>query len=247
MATFVLVHGAWHGSWCWKRVRAALQASGHDVFTPTLTGLGERSHLLSPQVNLDTHIDDIVSLIQWEDLTNVVLCGHSYGGCVVSGVVDRVPDRIGALVYLDAFVLNDGECLLDTLPAAQKALQLELAQSVGDGWKVPPIPAEVFNVNPADREWVDRQCTMHPLATFQQPLKLTGVTARPMTTTFILATGFDDSPFPSFYDRAGVRGWTTLTIDCGHDVMLDRPDELTQILTGAAAAVPAAIGGVGLS
>ena len=240
MATFVLVHGAWHGGWCWTRVRAALQARGHDVFAPTLTGVGERSHLLSPQITLDTHIDDVVNLIQWEGLSNVVLCGHSYGGSVVSGVVDRVPDRIGALVYLDAFLLNDSECVHDLLPPAQRALQLELAHSVGDGWKVPPIPAAVLNVNPADREWVDRQCTMHPLATFQQPLTLTGASARPMHTTFVLATGFDDSPFPPSCDRARVRGWTTLTIDCGHDVMLDRPDEVTEILT-AAAAVPAVI------
>jgi len=107
MATFVLVHGAWHGSWCWKRVRRALQARGHEVFTPTLTGVGERSHLLSRHVNLDTHIGDVVNLIRWEELSDVVLCGHSYGGCVVSGVADRVPNPIGALVYLDAFLLED--------------------------------------------------------------------------------------------------------------------------------------------
>src|SRR6476620_11077653 len=153
MATFVLVHGAWHGSWCWKRVRKALQARGHDVFTPTLTGVAERSHLISPQVNLDTHINDVVNLIRWEELSDVVLCGHSYGGCVISGVVDRVPDRIGALVYLDAFVLEDGQSLHDTLQPAQRDLQWDLATRYGDGWKVPPIPAEVFNVNERDREW----------------------------------------------------------------------------------------------
>ena len=98
MSTYVLVHGAWHGAWCWKRVRKALQAAGHDVFTPTLTGVGERSHLNSAQVNLGTHIADVVNLIRWEELTDVVLCGHSYGGCVVSGVADRLPDRIRALV-----------------------------------------------------------------------------------------------------------------------------------------------------
>src|SRR5262245_23331662 len=168
MATFVLVHGAWHGSWCWKRVRKELQARGHDVFTPTLTGVGERSHLLSPDVNLETHIADVVNLIQWEELSEVVLCGHSYGGCVISGVVDRVPDRIAALVYLDAFVLKNGQCLLDTLPPAQKDQQLDAPSRDGEAWKVPPIPAEVFNVNAGDREWVNRQCTVQPLATFQQ-------------------------------------------------------------------------------
>ena len=196
MATFVLVHGAWHGSWCWKRVRKALHAQqGHDVFTPSLTGVGERSHLISPQVNLDTHIDDIVNLIRWEELSDVVLCGHSYGGAVISGVADRVPDRVGAMVYLDAFVLEDGQSLHDTLPPAQKNLQLELTQQHGEGWKVPPIPAE---------------------------------------------DGWNDSPFPAFYERAKARGWKTLTMPCGHDVMLDRPEELTSALLGVAAAQPAA-------
>jgi pimeloyl-ACP methyl ester carboxylesterase len=238
MATFVLVHGAWHGSWCWKRVRPALQALGHEVFTPTLTGVGERSHLLSPGVNLETHIDDVVNVIVWEDLSHVVLCGHSYGGAVISGVADRVAERIGALVYLDAFVLEDGQSIHDTLPAAHRDLQVDLAQKVGDGWKVPPIPGEVFNVNPADRAWVDSQCTMQPLATFQQPLKLRAALHAPIRTTFILATGFHDSPFPPHYERARVKGWATATIDSGHDVMLDRPEELTAVLAGIAAAEP---------
>src|SRR5579871_2463091 len=102
MATYVLVHGAWHGSWCWKRVRRQLQQAGHDVFTPTLTGVGERSHLNSREINLDTHIADIVNLIRWEELSEVILCGHSYGGCVISGAAGHIPERIGALVYLDA-------------------------------------------------------------------------------------------------------------------------------------------------
>lgn len=148
MSTYV--HGAWHGSWCWKRVRKALQAQGHDVFTPTLTGLGERSHLLSPQVNLETHIHDVVNLIRWEELSNVVLCGHSYGGPVVSGVADRVPDCIGALVYLDAFLLDDGRSVHDEVPPNQRNLQLEGARARGEGWKVPPIPAKGFNVKARD-------------------------------------------------------------------------------------------------
>ena len=147
MATFVLVHGGWHGSWCWKRVRKALQARRHDVFTPTLTGVGKRSHLLSPDVNLHTHVTDVVNLIRWEELSGVVLCGHSYGGCVITGVADRLSDRIAALVYLDAFVPEDGQSLFDILPTFYKTSQLEAAQRDGEGWKVPPIPAEVFNVS----------------------------------------------------------------------------------------------------
>ena len=230
MATFVLVQGAWHGSWCWKRVRAALQARGHQVFTPTLTGVGERSHLLSPTVNLETHINDVVNLIRWEELTDVVLCGHSYGGAVIAGAADRLGKRIASLVYLDAFVLNDGESLHDLLPPAQRELQLELAQKHGDGWKVPPIPAEVFGVNAADSDWVNRQCTMQPLATFQQKLKLQGKALTSIPTTYILASGWNDSPFLQFYEGAKAKGWQTHSLTCGHDVMLDKPEELTQAL-----------------
>jgi pimeloyl-ACP methyl ester carboxylesterase len=240
MATFVLVHGAWHGSWCWKRVRKALQAGGHDVFTPTLTGVGERAHLLSPKVNLDTHIDDVVNLVQWEELKNVVLCGHSYGGAVISGAADRLVDRIGALVYLDAFLLDHGQSVYDVLPPAQRDFQLDLVARYGEGWKVPPIPAGAFNVNVHDREWVDRQCTMQPVATFQQPLRLSGAPQAARSVEFVLATGWNDSPFHAFYEQAKARGWKTRTIPCGHDVMLDRPEELTRALLAAAEA-PSAV------
>ena len=237
MATFVLVHGAWHGSWCWQRVRKALQSEGHDVFTPTLTGVGERSHLLAPHVNLDTHIDDVVNLIRWEERSDVVVCGHSYGGAVISGVSDRIPDRIRALVYLDAFVLEDGQSVHDTLPPAQRNLQLELTEQLGEGWKVPPIPAEAFAVNANDLEWVNRQCTMQSLATFQQVIRLDRKGDAVQNTTFILASGWNDSPFLTFYERAKERGWHTVTIPCGHDVMLDRPEELTSVLLDVAAAL----------
>lgn len=242
MATFVLVHGAWHGSWCWKRVRRALQAQGHDVFAPTLTGVAERSHLLSRQVNLETHILDVENLMRWEELSDVVLCGHSYGGCVISGVADRVPDRIRALVYLDAFVLEAGENLAQHVPEVQYKQLLEGAKAVGEGWKVPPIPAEVFNVNAGDREWVNRQCTMQPLETFQQPISLSGGLRKIKNVTFILATGFvEGSPFPPFYEKAKAKGWKTITVPCGHDVMLDLPEELTRVLLGVYEAQPSVV------
>jgi pimeloyl-ACP methyl ester carboxylesterase len=203
-----------------------------------MTGVGERSHLLSPRVNLDTHIEDVVNLIRWEDLSDIVLCGHSYGGCVITGVADRLPDRIAALVYLDAFVPEDGQGLFDILPSSYKSPQLEAAQRDGEGWKVPPIPAEVFNVNYSDLEWVNRQCTMQPIATFQQAIKLSGRVDALEHVTFILATGFDESPFTVFHDRSKARGWKTLTMPCGHDVMLDRPEELTRTLLDIAEAQP---------
>jgi len=230
MSTYVLVHGAWRGSWIWKRVRNQLQAHGHEVFTPTLTGVGERCHLLSRQINLETHIADVINLIRWEELTDVLLCGHSYGGCVVSGVADRIPAKIRALVYVDAFVPENGQSLHDTLPPGARNEQLEGARNLGEGWKTPPIPANVFNINARDRDWVDRQSTVHPVACFQQPARLTGAINRIEDITYLLAADWNPSPFSQFFGNAKDRGWKTLTFACGHDVMLDRPEELTREL-----------------
>jgi len=229
MTTFVLVTGAWHGSWCWKRVREALWRAGHTVFTPTFTGIGERSHLLAREVDLETHIADVMNLIRWEELTDVVLVGHSYGGLVVRSVADRMGDRIAALVYLDAFVPENGESLHDRLPPEQREMQVDAAGEVG-GWRVPPIPAEVFNVNEADRAWVNAQCTLQPIACFQQKLRLErdGVPAGPIH--YIWASGWEGSPFGQFYEEAKARGWTTYDFACGHDVMLDEPEKLTATL-----------------
>ena len=200
------------------------------MFTPTLTGVADRSHLSSPSVNLDTHITDVANLIRWEELSDVILCGHSYGGCVVSGVADRVSDRIGVLIYLDAFVLENGQCLNDTIPPEVRSKRLALAKEVGDSWKLPPIPAEEFNVNPRDRDWVNRQSTMQSLACFEQPMNLTGALNQIINITYILASGWSPSPFPQFYEKAKAKGWKTITIECGHDVMLDRPEELAEQL-----------------
>ena len=236
MATFLCVSGAWHGGWCWKRVRTSLQALGHDVFTPSLTGLGDRQHLLSPEVNLETHIDDVVNLIVAEELSDVVLCGHSYGGCVISGVADRIEHRIKALIYLDALVLNDGESAYDAMPPEIPAAQIEEARLFGEGWKVRPVPAEVYNVNPADREWVDRRSTPHPLAAFQQPLRLGGGSDKVQDITYIFATGWGPSPLlVAHYSRAKRRGWKTREVSCGHDVMVDMPESVMGELLSAAA------------
>jgi pimeloyl-ACP methyl ester carboxylesterase len=216
-------------------VREALTAQGHAVFTPTLTGLCERSHLLSRDVDLETHIDDVANLIRWEELADVVLVGHSYGGCVISGVADRMAEKIAALVYLDAFVLENGQSLHDTLPPEHRQGQLDGAAALGDGWRVPPIPAAVFNVNEADRAWVDAQCTAQPLASFQQKLTLDPGAAAVRSIHYIYAAGWEGTPFTGFYEAAKARGWSTQEIACGHDVMLDRPEELTAALLQAAA------------
>jgi pimeloyl-ACP methyl ester carboxylesterase len=234
MSTFVLVHGAWHGSWCWKRVRHQLQAKGHDVFTPTLSGVGERSHLLARGVNLHTHIDDVVNLIHWEELSDLILCGHSYGGMVVSGVADRIPERIRALVYLDAFVPESGENTLQNVHEPQRSLLMEATMKLGEGWKAPPIPAAVFNVSSKDRDWVDRQCTPQPFACFEQTLQLGGGVRKIGNVSYIFAAGWEDTPFPRARERAKAKGWRMVTMACGHDVMLDRPEELTRELLAAA-------------
>src|ERR1700686_1339126 len=146
MTDYVLIHGAWHGSWCWTRVRRLLAAAGHQVFTPTLTGVGERSHLLSRDVGLDTHIADVANLMIWENLRDVVLVGHSYGGVVARHVADRMPDRIRSLIYLDAFVPENGKTLFDYLPDNGEGAR-NPAVAHGDGWRVPPRPASVFGAN----------------------------------------------------------------------------------------------------
>ncbi len=163
--TFVLVHGAWHGGWCYRRVAAPLRARGHEVYTPTLTGLGERSHLLDEEVNLSTHITDIVNLLRWEELSDVVLCGHSYAGMVITGVAGRVPERVRSVVYLDAYLPEDGQNLFDMMPAVHLKGFQEVASKTGN-ISIPPVPAEILAVNPRDRAWVDAQCTSHPYASF---------------------------------------------------------------------------------
>lgn len=230
VTTYVLVHGAWHGSWCWKRIRKCLQEAGHQVFTPTLTGLGERSHLNGPGVNLSTHIADVVNLLRWEDLSNVILCGHSYGGSVISGAADQVPERIRTLVYLDAFVPEDGECVFD-LHSPERAQQMRLqAQAAGEGWNVPPIPAERFNVNRQDAAWVNTQCTSQSIASFEEPIRLSRVPSHTYDAAHILATGWDNSPFQAAHERAKAKGWKIRTVPCGHEAMLDLPGELTDLL-----------------
>lgn len=233
MATFVLVHGAWHGGWCWKRVATLLRQAGHDVFTPTLTGLGERAHLMCHTIDLSTHIQDILGVLRWEDLTNVILCGHSYGGMVISGVADRVPERLRALLYLDAFVPEDGACMMDYAIPERAAYYRESARTQGDGFRVPPPPAEVFKVNPRDQAWVDRQCVAHPLRCFEERLHLTGAWKAVPKHVYVYAVGYAPSAFTRFYETLQRQSaWRTMSVPCGHDVMVDMPQALAEILVG---------------
>ena len=231
--TFVLVHGAWHGGWCWRRVADRLTARGHKVFAPTMTGLGERVHLMSRDIKLATHITDIVNVFKYERLSDVVLCGHSYGGFVVSGVAEQVETSISSIVFLDAFYPDNGISVLDnTRPAIQEAAAL--AAKRGE-FALPAPSAERFGVNEKDRAWVDALCGPQPLATFSDKIALSGARERIVKKTYIRATGYDNPAFDQALAKIKAdKTWRTYEVPCGHDVMVDMPDRLTEILLDAA-------------
>lgn len=232
MATYVLVHGAWHGAWCWKRVARLLRDKGHEVYTPTLTGVGERSHLLHPAIDLDTQIMDVVNEITWHGLNDIVLVGHSYGGLVVSGVTEQLERAIASIVMLDAFYTESGEALLDMQPPARRQAFLD-AQANG-AITFPPLSAAYFHVNAKDAAWVDKMCVPHPLKCFTQPLALTGARERIAKRTYIRASAYPSIAFDLSSERATANGWRVYDVPCGHDVMLDMPERLTEILVEVA-------------
>jgi pimeloyl-ACP methyl ester carboxylesterase len=234
MATFVLVHGAFLGGWCYQRLARLLRRSGHEVYTPTLTGLGERAHLMNPSISLNTHIDDVLGLIRWERLSDIVLCGHSYGGTVISGVTERAVDKIRSLVFLDAFVPENGQCHLDLFQPEYAQLMRQDAQQNGEGYMLTPPPPESVNLNAADVEWTKTMLVKHPLTCFEQKLTLTGSRDRVRRRTYVLATGWA-SPFEKFARQFDQNpDWEVKRVDCGHIVMLDRPEELADMLIVAA-------------
>ena len=237
MANFVLVHGAWHGGWCWCRVANLLIQRGHRPFTPTLTGLGERSHLLSREVDLNTHIQDIVSIFEFEELADVTLCGHSYGGFVITGAADRVAKQISSIVYLDAFIPKNGQSVQDLVPGQGRASQGKGQKGYGEVWKVPPRSAESFMVQDSeDRTWVNRRCVPHPYATMTQPINLTGNWENIQAKTFLEAGLYTMSPFGPFAKYAkNSPDWNYEKIAAGHDIMIDEPEKLTEALIRAAA------------
>ncbi len=231
--TFVLVHGAWHGGWCWQRVAERLRRGGHTVYTPTLTGLGERSHLLRAGIDLKTHIADVVNVMKWEGLSDVVLCGHSYGGFIISGVAEEMAPAIRSIVYLDAFLPQNGESAHDLTSAAVREIA-RAAQQRGD-LTMPPRPAEAFGVNAADRAWVDRLCVGQPIGTFTDRIALTGARDRITRKSYIRAASYVNPGFDRALATAKADpSWHTYEVSCGHDVMVDAPDRLTEILLEAA-------------
>lgn len=242
MANYVLVHGAWHGAWCYRDTARALRAMGHTVLTPTHTGVGERAHQANEAITLETHIRDVIGYIECEELDDVILLGHSYGGMVITGVADRMPSRIRTLVYLDAFVPASGDSLIKLLG---DALAPEVAAQFVGGFRgsalegrsgmMQPIPAEVFGIAPANRPWVDRRCVPQALATFETPVLLSGGVDQVRRRVYVLADGWDPSPFRHFARKhTGQPGWEVHTMPCGHDIMVDAPDALAKLLHGLA-------------
>lgn len=233
--TFVLVHGAWHGGWCWRRVADRLERMGHKVYAPTLTGLCDRSHLLTKDIGLDTHATDIANLVKWEGLGDIVLVGHSYGGMLLPMIADKVGPSIASLVLLDAFYPEAGEGLLDLAsPRTKEALAAAIAK--GDT-TIAPIPAAAFNVNEKDRAWVDKQCTPHPARTLVDKISAAAATAREKVgkKAYVRAGAYANVAFDAGLAKAKANAaWKTYTVPCGHDVMVDMPDRLVEILVEVA-------------
>ena len=206
------------------------------MYAPTLTGLADRSHLLTRETGLETHILDIVNLLEWEELDGIVLCGHSYGGMVVTGAADRAAWRLKALVYLDAFVPADGQCVHDMAPPERVAAMLRDAAERGDGWKVPPLPVGAWLDDPAQQTWVEPKVTPHPLRCLTDTLPLTGAWRTVGRKMHILATANDPSPFQAVHRRVSAEpGWTCRGVDGPHDLMISHPEETAALLLEAAA------------
>lgn len=243
MANFVLVHGAWHGGWCWQRVTLALQQQGHRVHAVTLTGLGERAHLLAPSITLDTHIDDVISAIEVEELHDVILAVHSYAGMIGTAVADRLGKHLKHLVYVDAVVPKPGESWSSTQSAATQQQRLSAAQA-STRFSFPPPDPEVFGLHDADHAWVKRRQTPHPGNTYQAPLDFDVQRVAAIPRTFVnctqpaLAT-IDPSRLrvkdPKFWDGAWLPNSKIVELKTGHDPMISDPAGLTRILLDCAA------------
>jgi pimeloyl-ACP methyl ester carboxylesterase len=229
--TFVLVHGAWHGGWCWSKVAAILRGRGHTVFTPTQTGLGERAHLLSKSITLDTFVDDIVNVLKYEDLKDVVLVGHSFGGNAISGVADRMPDRVRQLVYLDAVILENGQSVFGLLPKDIVETRTKAAQESSGGLTIPAPPPSAFGISdPEQAKFVQSRFTPHPFATFTSPLKLANKVTNGLPATYIVCSDPIYGPLQASRDWVKAHDMKTVEIRTGHDAMVTVPDGLSDLL-----------------
>lgn len=219
--TFVLVHGAWHGGWCWQRVAAILRGRHHRVVTPTQTGLGERSHLLSKAITLSVFVEDIINVLKWDDLADIVLVGHSFAGGPISGVADRMADRISRLIYLDAMILFDGESPFSQIPAEIVDGRIRAANESSGGVSLPVPPASTFGISdPGDQAWVSGKLTPHPLGTYQSELDLQHPIANGRPASYVVCTDPIYGPLEGPRQRARELGWPIYELPSGHDAMV---------------------------
>ena len=227
---FVLVHGGFHGGWCWDDVAQRLRALGHVVYAPTQTGCGDRAHLLSKTITLDTFVDDIAKVFLSEDLHDVVLVGHSFGGSVISGMADRMPDRIRQLVYLDAIMLEDGQTTFDLLNTDAVQARLKAAEASG-GLAIAPPPAEVFGIRDAAQlQFVQDRLTSHPLGAYTSPLRLAHAVGNGLPAVYVQCTDPVYAALQSSRDRVAAHAMQRIDIATGHDAMITAPGLLADML-----------------
>jgi pimeloyl-ACP methyl ester carboxylesterase len=227
LAVVVLAHGAWSAAWAWKKVRPLMAAAGHEFFAPTYTGLGERAHLASPDNDLETHIQDVVGVLTCEELRNVVMIGHSYGGMVATGVADRAPDRVARIIYLDAFVPENDQALVDfLLPQARQRLKDSV--KAGDGWRVTPNPIPP-DTSDDDAAWVAKFRMPQSVRCFEQPIRLRAKLTLPRS--YIQCMRYaDQGPFGQFATRAKNAGWRRDELDSSHSPNVTAPGALMELL-----------------
>ncbi|MEW2544492.1 alpha/beta hydrolase family protein [Streptomyces sp. NPDC047002] len=230
MTDYVLVHGAWHGGWCWQRPAARLRVSGHRVFAPTLTGLSDRRHLIAPGVGLPTHVRDVGALLEAWDLRDVVLVGHSYAGQIVTEVAAAHRDRVGHAVYLDAFVGEAGERAIDLLPEQVAHHYRESVAGPGFGWLIPPRSLDVLGVREKeDLDWLTPRLSPHPWKSYLDPLGA-GLPGD-LPATYIDCTDWM-AVFAPYAERARARGYAVHELATGHEAMVTAPDDLAALLAG---------------
>ncbi|AEM59171.1 esterase (plasmid) [Haloarcula hispanica N601] len=230
---FVLVPGAWLGGWCWKYLHPLLREEGHEVYTPTLTGLGEREHLSHCEVDLETHITDIVNVLEYNDLTDVVLLGHSYAGLVVTGVAERVPERLKHMVYLDALIpMNDDPVsAAEFYPLDEWKTMEAAAEDHAGGWPLPDDHSGWVGISDEDTEWMREKAVPHPLDTFRQQVNV-GTPDVSLPTSYILCTqsGMDGSTLDMIRQLCEQREWQLGELDTGHWPMVSIPQQLSHQL-----------------
>lgn len=238
MATFVIVHGAWSSAWAWNRfVTPMLRKAGQEVYAVSLTGLGERSHLGTPDTDLDTHITDVVNVIYFEDLHDVILVGHSYGGMVITGVADRCPEKLSQLVYLDAYVPSNGESFVDHWTPEERQQRLGALEREGAGWRIPPRPMQADDP-PEVVAWAQQRRLGQPVKTYTEPIHLArGETTLPRAYVYCSGGKTPENPFTKIAARLRAdQRWRYFELGCGHNLYYSAPKETVEILLGLAAA-----------